>query len=1353
MKVVFRMYLFIALVLNFSWTIDAQEMIISNDLRIRNYQLKDGLPSLWAERIIQDSRGIIWIGTYNGLVRFDGYEFETILPGKIGAIFEDSDGFIWVGTNDDLIRLDPKNDDQRSFYYRDKKEIPKPQYDIVSLTQDKTGAICVGTAKNGLIRLLKNSSDGYDFLEYPSSLHKRLRQKNLESDSIAGRWIWQMLTDVNGNTFLGTFSGFQKMILPDSTDPGKCQFKFIVPDHVEFTPGDFFEVQSISPGTGDHIWIIAAHKSEKTKSSFNIYKYTSEHDDFVYYSNDLNNNSLRYLLEDEFQNIWLGQRHDPLHLIEINEIEHLKPGHYNLSSSRKFPFVESGDVSIGGNNVQGLMQDGSVCLWVLSNGGGLYQFSRKLNLCKYYELSALDGLENQAISGILPLSEEELLITTWRNGIIQFNINSKEFTHFHKQSNPSVPSINPSIFRDAQNRIWIGSNDETLLRYHPEEQRFSKYKLLDQQQYFRRNINLFIGHISESQNGNLWMGSYAQGLIQFDPDEGQMIKQFSPDSDKENWILDNAVLFTHVDMDDQIWFGTLYRGMQKLVFDEGSAKFESYLSGFTNLGKIISDDKYLWIGSFGQGLIQFDRISDTLINTYGPDENLPSLNIWDMWKVGDDWIWLITANGLIKYNPIEQESIIYAERYGIEFSQRLANGGHLRDGKLYAGGEGGFYVMDLETEDNFEGYAPSNIILEEIAVNHDSFYRSALNLDYLHEISLKHNQNSFTIRFTGIQHDDPLGIDYRYKLTPYQKDWQEIGNSRIARFSNIPDGNYQFKVQASNRFGSFHKDIGILIQAPWWRSVTAYVSYLFLLSALIWFFLRLYFALQKEKLEKEQEQSLRTLRSRFFTNISHEFKTPLTLLQGPIQDKRHAAETHKDRAFFQKLEDQTLRMSRLVSELVDLAKIQQKKLILRNSPGNVMNFLKLLADSFDSMARHKKIDYSILLSDHSIEAEFDRDQLEKIVVNLLSNAFNHTPEDGVVEFKSYFENSCLNILVRNTGIPIPRHEIDLVFNQFYQAENATRQGSGIGLTLINELVNLMKGQIEVDSNIKDGTVFRVKIPLTLYKPRTAISESSEPGFEPGSIMDSESNSTILIVEDNLEIATYIASIFEETFQIHIAENGTKGLTLAETNIPDIIISDIMMPEMDGIEFCNRIKTNLKLDHIPIVLLTAKTDVESRIAGLRTGADHYISKPFNSRELKLIVQNIYENRKKLFDHYNISITSSNMHTGISVAEKSFIENAVKVVENRLDNPEYSIEDFAKDLFLSRTHLYKKVKSITGQNPSQFVRNIRLEHAARLLKTNGDNISRVAYDVGFNNLSYFTKCFKDKYGVPPKKFLNS
>ena len=633
---------------------------------------------------------------------------------------------------------------------------------------------------------------------------------------------------------------------------------------------------------------------------------------------------------------------------------------------------------------------------------------------------------------------------------------------------------------------------------------------------------------------------------------------------------------------------------------------------------------------------------------------------------------------------------------------------------------------------------------------------------------------------------NPERNQYKYKLEPYEKEWIETNaSSRFARYTNISPGKYTFRVIGSNNDGVWNEEgatLLIVIAPPWWKTWWAYSLYAIAFAGLLLAARRniiqrerLTSKLKLEHLELEKVQEIDKVKTNFFANISHEFRTPITLILGPLKEMYNGTFKGDQKATLGVMMRNGRRLLRLINQLLDLSKLEVGKMSLQTSQSNLVQVLKEIASAHESSAKGKKIKFTLYFEVEELILFIDQEKIEKIFHNILSNAFKFTKENGEVILHLRVENNLQAVIsIKDTGIGIPSHELDKVFDRFYQVDSSqTRdyEGSGLGMAVAKELVELHHGTISVESREGIGSTFIVRLPLGKEHLRKeeiidaddfiTTKEDSQDLKEEGNIVTAESGiekttipsehlPVLLVVEDNADMRRYICKTLSDQYQIIEAENGKTGVTLAKESVPDLIISDIMMPEMDGYKLCEIIKTNELTSHIPIILLTAKADRESKLTGLETGADDYLSKPFDADELKLIVRNRIEERRKMRERFAKEITLEPRQIAITSFDEKFLTRVLDIVEKYIGEENFSIDQLSREAGYSNMHFYRKIKALTGQTPSQFLRTIRLKRAAELLRKKSDNVTQIAYSVGFNSLSYFNKCFKEQFGVTPGQF---
>ncbi len=762
-------------------------------------------------------------------------------------------------------------------------------------------------------------------------------------------------------------------------------------------------------------------------------------------------------------------------------------------------------------------------------------------------------------------------------------------------------------------------------------------------------------------------------------------------------------------------------------------------------------------------------------------------------------LWISTKNGLSRFNPkeIDDKGVAlpsafknYYSNDGFQDNEYNAYS-YFKNGRgeMFFGGINGFnafYPDSLKENSTI----PAVVITDFKVFNED--YKLDSSITEINKIALHHNENFVSFEFAVLDYFAPEKNKYAYKLEGLEEDWNYVNNKNFANYTNLTPGEYCFRVKGSNNDGVWNEkgvSVSIIITPPWWATWWAYLIYGLCAFSLLYGFRRYernrlnwknQFKLDEVKLMERAETD--RMKSRFFANISHEFRTPLTLILGPSESiitKTTDENTKKQAGSIKK---NAKRLLGLINQLLDLSKLEAGELKLKASFGNIVSFIKGITMSFESIAERKDITLKVNTTNDKIEIYFDKDKMTKILTNLLSNAFKFTTagEEITVAINETEKNS-VEIIVRDTGIGISKEEIPKLFDRFYQVDSSQtreQEGTGIGLALTKELVELHKGTINVESKQGDlsagqagWTEFTIELPLgrehlssdeivELVEPveeETIVNE--EEYLSPTSGIQTEMSNEIvndktiiLVVEDNAEVRKYIKDSLGEEHQVEEAVNGEQGVEKAEKIIPDLIISDIMMPKMDGNELTRLLKNDEKTSHIPIILLTAKSEQESKIEGLETGADAYLTKPFNAKELQVRIKNLINIRKKLQEKFRIGyFLPKQDEKKLSTLDEQFMYKVVEVIEQHISEEEFSIIEFAREVGMSRSQIHRKLRALTGKSPSRYIRMVRLTRGRKLIEERAGNISEIAYLVGFSSPIYFAKCFKDEYGFPPSELV--
>lgn len=726
---------------------------------------------------------------------------------------------------------------------------------------------------------------------------------------------------------------------------------------------------------------------------------------------------------------------------------------------------------------------------------------------------------------------------------------------------------------------------------------------------------------------------------------------------------------------------------------------------------------------------------------------------------------------------------------------------------IWQGGADGISRVDVKKAHRKDSTLPLfHTYLNKIIILGDSVFYQGVN-GLSQNISFPYTSNSLRFEFTSTNFIAEETNEFQYKLEGYDKDWSAWTTENVKEYSRLWEGSYTFLVRSKNytdQIGTTDELI-FIVAPPWYRSFYMYAAYFIGAAFLVWGIVRwrslqllrekatlqaevanqtqeirqqnLQLAEQSEELKVNAEQlkELDKMKTNFFVNISHEFRTPLSLILSPLEKYVHEKKPVQVKSTeLERMHRNAKRLQQLINQLLDLATLESggMKLITRQS--DLVYFLRVLTSSFESLAESRNIIFEVGIPVDSYNTSFDREKLETILYNLLSNAFKFTPDEGRIILQVSIENENhsqpVSISISDTGTGIPKNELDKIFDRFYQVDGSSSrafEGSGIGLSLVKELITLMNGFIGVESTVGTGTTFTIRLPL---HPSTEEAVDSQPGGDKIESLQEENflpfngaekeelaeskvaltDSLILLVEDNADLRSYLQENLEGDYQIILAENGQIGLEKAFEFTPDLILSDMMMPMMDGFTLCTQLRKDERTSHIPFILLTARTTIESKLAGLELGADEYLTKPFNIKEIQIRIKNLLEQRKKLRDSYSRELTIQPKNISVTSVDERFLNHALEIMEAHIADPQFSVERFAEEIGMSRKNLLRKIKALTDQSVNEFIRNFRLKRAAQLISAKSANISEIAYQVGFNNLSYFSKCFKELFGVLPNEF---
>ena len=1041
---------------------------------------------------------------------------------------------------------------------------------------------------------------------------------------------------------------------------------------------------------------------------------------FTHHANNrfsLSSNTIIDINEDSHNNMWILTNYGNINILP------------NLDSNVAY---HEGSASNTPSRVLSVHKDLNGELWIGTDGSGLTRVITSADgtatETQYFDHDGLNkGFYVQSIAEDV---RSNIWFGTYKNGLWHYDLQKDKFKHIPiLNSKQQVATDVRTIFRDSKQRLWVGSNI-SLNVYSSDRKMLAS---------FENNTHGLKGPILESmiedEKGNLWLGYFKGGLFEFNEDPG---------------VLQNSSFTRHTYCDEKAEYNKTY-GIKSMAAD-----------GHGTLWLIDSQSK---LSKFQTADKTYD-LSELLDNTFAQ-----SILVENKYN-----IWISTSNGLVHLNDKDSVIKTYYKTDGFQNDFFLPRSAFKdQKGLLYFGGVKGLNYFDPKKIHKKESSARLHINDIEIlnrparSLIPDQINSGVYNAD---DLKLKFDQSSFSFRFSAIDNILSSNYFYAYRLKGFNDEWIPTQTTRVATYTNIPPGSYTFQVRAGSKKGIWDipaKSIVIEIAQPWWNNPLAHLLYLFVLGLLAYAVKRWYSIRKKlfaEKISHKKENELYELKMNFFAKMSHEVQTPITLILGPIEDMLKRAENDGNLLLKQRLDiisNNVKRLSKIARELTTIRNRELGRLRLLVTKNNLYEDLKNIALSFKEQARFKHIDFLSNCPKNLTEAWYDRDKIEHVIYNLLSNAFKFTPEEGYIQLNAVPVNSknSIKISITDSGPGIAKEELENIFTLFYQSDTGKRtKGTGIGLALTKELIDLHRGKIEVNSTSDEGTTITVTLPIgedayaeseRIMTGHNAVGMAAVEQQAPvQSGVQEEHKKTVLVVEDNYELQAFLKNLLSDRYNVILAENGEVGFYYAKSNVPDLILSDIMMPKMDGVEMCKLLQKDHLTKHIPVILLTAKNSTNSKISGLKSGAIEYINKPFNTHELLLKIYNIIASREHIISKYKKEVIGRPEVKMEKSQEDVFLENLVSAINSRIEDANFKMEELADTLHMSYSSLYRRCQALTGHSLIDFVRLLRLKKAAVVIAKYGYNISEAAFMVGFNDPKYFSKCFKKQFGRTPNSF---
>ncbi len=1313
--------------------------------------INEGLSQSTVFSIDQDKRGNMWFATYDGVNKYDGYAFTVYqhneddpnsIANDISRIVKtDSQGRVWIGTRDGLSRYDEEKDIFQNFFY----EKNGKHLQVNGIEEISPELLLISTPEGLIMFDIKESKFRDD--SFSTAMHKTIASTLYRQDDQI-----YIGTSTDG---LYTYSITQKT------------FEKVIP--ILGTK----QIQAILQQSPTRIWV-----ATEGAGLFLINPKTKEIKNYLHSPSNpksISSNYIRSLAMDSQNRLWIGT---------FNDLNIYHEGTDSFASYSSNP-VENG--SLSQRSVRSIFMDSQGGMWLGTYFGGLNYYHPIRNRFKNIRnIPYKNSLSDNVVSCIVEDKDKNLWIGTNDGGLNLYNPITQRFTSYTLQEDESARGIGSNNIKavyvdEKKSLVYIGTHAGGLSILHRNSGQVENFNQRNSQL-----VNENVYAILPDGEGNLWLGTLS-ALVRFNPEQ-QSFTTIEKEKDGTP-VVSKQITTLFRDSHKRLWIG----GEEGLsVFkQEGLDIQKASILPVSNVTKLFTNCIYeasngvIWVGT-REGFYCFNE-KDKQIKRYNTTNGLPNNVVYGILEDSFGRLWLSTNRGISCFNPETEKFRNFTESDGLQSNQfNTASYCRTSVGQMYFGGINGITTFRPELLlDN--PYTPPVVITKlqlfnKVVRPDDETGILTKNISETKSITLKSWQTAFSIEFVVSNYISGQHNTFAYKLEGYDKEWYYLTDSRTVSYSNLPQGTYQFLVKAANSDGKWNPiptALEIIVLPIWYKTWWALLIFFATFAGFITFVFRFFWMrksmeaqLEIERRDKEHQEEINQMKMRFFINISHELRTPLTLILTPLQEIINKISDRWTRNQLEYIQRNANRLLHLVNQLMDYRRAELGVFELKAKKGNAH---QLIQDNFlfyDKLARHKKITYTLHSELEDKEVLFDANYLELIVNNLLSNAFKYTESGQSITVTLKEENGWLLLQVSDTGIGIPINKQGKIFERFYQIESE-HVGSGIGLSLVQRLIELHHGRIELDSEENKGSTFSVYLPqdLSVYKPSELASNNEqneeEQVYSTNSkamyFIDTEKvenesvesgdkkRGTILIVEDNNEIRRYLNNGLADLFNTLEAGNGEEALEKLKDNEVDVIVTDVMMPVMDGIKLCKNVKQNIRTCHIPVIILSAKTDIKDQMEGLQMGADDYIPKPFSLAILTTKIQNMMRTRRRMLDKYAKSLEVEPEKITFNAMDEALLKRAMAIVEKNMDNIEFSTDEFAREMNMSRSNLHLKLKAITGESTIDFIRKIRFNEAAKLLKDGRYTVAEVSTMVGFNTPSYFATSFKKYFGCLPTEYI--
>ncbi len=1318
--------------------------------KIEKIGIEKGLSNNNVVSIAQDRAGFIWIATKDGLNRFNSGTFHvfrnigdgtnSLHSNALNCVYADKiDDVVWVASERNGV--DAYNYKTHVFtHYRHDYSNPETNdlsaNGITYINGDEEGNIWFATYDAGI-----------DYLDRKTMRFTNYNQSN--TPGLGSNYNWCVLNDTDEKVYVGhVFDGFSIINTKTKT---AVNFKHNPNDPASLPDNT---VTSLLKDSQGRIWI-------GTRNGLCLFN--PENGQMMTFRNNPDNqnsisgNFIQKTLETPENKLYIGTEGGGLNILDLREVSFS-----SAPSTFRFKRILVSETAEGLSSlsVQAVFRDSFGNIWLGGLGGGInFIPSHESNFSTIIHLPYIENknsLNDKSVVGICVDNNDHIWLANGSGGIAVYKKGEK-IRQINTINNTFGPRGYISIYKALNNKIWIATDKGDIFIFDGNLNRFTTFNGFNLQNY---PIYSFF----EDSKNKIWLATDI-GLHKYDSETGACIVFNTGNSD----LPDNLIRTIAEDGNQNIWVGTLTGSL--FVFDQNFKLLRDYTQAydFYSVNHIYKDSKNrMWIGSQNDLFLIKPQNNDSIMRI-GKISGLSENNVRAIIEgSSENEIWLSTTNGISHIDLNTMNVNNYDASDGIVLGDYL-NGSVTKtsDGCIYFGSQNGITWFNQSlAQSTIPNPLPA--FTSFAVASNKNYLNQFTEIPFDNEIKLKHNQNSFQISFNVLDYSKAKKVEFVYQMKGLNDGWYLVNTGNEVTFRNLYPGDYTFNLKTrlhNNEWSDIVSSMHITIDPPLWLSVWAKIFYLFLIVLVIYFILRFYKyklkienSLELEKISHQQEHELNEEKMKFFTNITHELRSPLTLILGPLEDLMYDAAIPPEQAKkILSIHRVANRLLHLINQILEFRKSTNKNRKLRVLKDDFVKYIYDTGLKYKELSHNKNVEFKIDVPDVKIELFFDPEVVTIILDNLLSNAFKYTQE-GMIRLKlnNYVDGNIdyTEIIVADTGFGISENDLPHIFERFFQAKNTSYPvpGTGIGLALVQNMVELHEAEISVNSQLNKGTTFKVKFITNNSYPEAIHILPAEGQSEVSGTAENSKN-VILVVDDNQEIIEYICDCLMDSYVVITAENGNTGFQTACDKVPDLVISDVMMPVMDGIEMCKAMKQDVRTSHIPVVLLTAKGSLQDQREGYDAGADSYLTKPFSGNLLKSRLRNILDARKKLSAEYSSKFKDKQLlfNESINQLDKEFLEKLTAVIENNLEDEELNITLVSSQLNMSHSTLYRKIKALTNLTANEYIRKVRIRVAEQLLLTNKYTISEIMYRIGINSSSYFRQCFKDEFGMNPSEYL--